>query len=287
MNIRSNVGAVNVSGASCHQQDDRSVPISPTPPVIPYIEPPELPKKLLPLSEHIVTTVLSEPLPRQNRRPALDVSVPFRSGREAVFTVDTESWNGLCTAYHLFQPLRFCSHDTSFFELTNTAEYQILVNCNKFPSPEHAIQHRAFLGTGLEQALIEDSPLYIGPSGKDAVQFGINNLKSASIKWPRDASPYMRVVVRAKFNFYDYPAVSRMLMETYKFARILVFDNKQDSLWGAGNNDTGENRLGLMLMERRAELYSQWQMLTDREKMAVNAAYKNEYPRIVSLYPPT
>jgi predicted NAD-dependent protein-ADP-ribosyltransferase YbiA (DUF1768 family) len=60
----------------------------------------------------------------------------------------------------------------------------------------------------------------------------------------------MRDIIRAKVNQHEY--VKRKLMATGQ--RVLIENSWRDNFWGWGPNKDGQNMLGKLWMEIRAEL---------------------------------
>lgn len=67
--------------------------------------------------------------------------------------------------------------------------------------------------------------------------------------WDAVREAIMAHALRRKFE--SHPELRALLEETG--ARELVEDAPRDYYWGAGRTGTGKNRLGALLMERRAE----------------------------------
>jgi len=52
-----------------------------------------------------------------------------------------------------------------------------------------------------------------------------------------------------KYKFDQHPDLKKNLLKTN--LRIIIYHNTSDPFWGDGENNTGENRLGILLMELR------------------------------------
>ena len=72
--------------------------------------------------------------------------------------------------------------------------------------------------------------------------------------WPEVKLEIMRTAVLAKFQ--QNSPLARLLLDTG--AAVIVEDSASDSFWGIGSDEQGQNSLGCLLMEARAELASPW-----------------------------
>lgn len=68
--------------------------------------------------------------------------------------------------------------------------------------------------------------------------------------WEHVKEDVMREALKAKFA--AHPHLVDLLMQTKD--AVLVEASPFDSYWGRGKNGTGQNRLGVLLMELRCEL---------------------------------
>jgi len=75
--------------------------------------------------------------------------------------------------------------------------------------------------------------------------------------WNQIKVERMRKVLAQKFPPVCYPGLCELLLATGD--ACLVEDSKTDAFWGIGKKGNGKNMLGVLLMERRAQLTSEVQ----------------------------
>jgi len=121
-------------------------------------------------------------------------------------------------------------------------EYSTLYRSIFFKSSEHAYQW-AKCANDAGRRRVRDAK-----TPADAKRIGHHVLMRAN--WDTERVKYMRNIIHAKFSHgSDY---ARMLLDTGD--ALLIEGNKHgDTFWGQCNG-VGENWLGILLMERRAEL---------------------------------
>lgn len=137
--------------------------------------------------------------------------------------------------YHQHEP---------YFEFTNFYMRPIVLKDKEWPSAEHYFQAQKFAGTPLEEEVrLTESP---------RAAFSIPRIHSEDVRpdWFQINVAVMRDAVRAKF--FQHADLGRMLLKTGD-AR-LVEHTANDKFWGDGGDGSGQNKLGKILMEIRAEL---------------------------------
>ena len=87
-------------------------------------------------------------------------------------------------------------------------------------------------------------------SAHDAFKIAQDNKDYRRPDWDDIKEIAMKEILRAKVDQHEY--VRRKLLETGD--RILVEDSWRDSYWGWGEDQKGQNRLGILWMEVRDEL---------------------------------
>ena len=68
--------------------------------------------------------------------------------------------------------------------------------------------------------------------------------------WQATKEGAMLTALRAKF--LEHPQLTRLLLDTG--SRKLIEHTTNDSYWGDGGNGSGQNRLGILLMQVRDEI---------------------------------
>jgi ribA/ribD-fused uncharacterized protein len=134
--------------------------------------------------------------------------------------------------------------DEPYGEFSNFAPYPIKLNGRTWPTSEHYFQAQKFAGTEHEQAVRKaKSPMtaaHLGRSRKLPLRRDLESVKDQ----------VMREALRAKFT--QYPELTSLLLATGDAK--LVEHTEKDRYWGDGGDGSGKNRLGILLMELRAEL---------------------------------
>ncbi|XP_064399746.1 uncharacterized protein LOC135346153 isoform X3 [Halichondria panicea] len=141
----------------------------------------------------------------------------------------------------------FYNRGEPYYEFTNFfpgAAFSL--DDSEWPTTEHYFQAQKFVGTPYVHKIRNA----FGP--RDAFELSRN---PAISRWRRSdwedvKKDVMRKALFAKFT--SHPILKKMLLDTGK--RELVERSPYDSYWGDGGDGTGENHLGIILMELRAKL---------------------------------
>jgi ribA/ribD-fused uncharacterized protein len=129
-------------------------------------------------------------------------------------------------------------------EFSNFAPYPVKLNGRTWPTTEHFFQAQKFAGSEHEEAIRKaGSPM-------TAAHLGRSRKLPLRKDWESAKDNVMREALRAKFT--QHPDLRSLLLGTGDAS--LVEHRQRDRYWGDGGDGTGKNRLGLLLMELRAEL---------------------------------
>ncbi len=191
--------------------------------------------------------------------------------------------------------LRFYHEDENDREFTNTFPCPIQVGDHKYLSVEHCVQCQKYGGPEdeLGELLVGENPT-AGLDPLEAREYMDENHRDESIPehcWLMCCNRVMREALREKFNFHNYPNLAVKLMMTLPQYPILAENSPRDDFWGVGykkehkeckkefqkhkknhnkckkyHRGCGQNRLGLLLMERRSVLREQWCQMNAREQ---------------------
>ncbi|WP_435443677.1 MULTISPECIES: NADAR family protein [unclassified Variovorax] len=151
-------------------------------------------------------------------------------------------------------PERVCFYEQDFYVLSNFSSFTLAWKtgpylCQRFATSEQAYHWEKFNHLGGEgvQRLLDDAT-----SAHEA--FGIAQKHKALRRadWDDVKVDVMRKILRAKADQHEY--VRRKLLATGD--RELVENSWRDDYWGWGPNRDGQNMLGKLWMEVRAELRS-------------------------------
>ena len=141
-------------------------------------------------------------------------------------------------------PIYFYSKTASFFELSNFSPHGFESHGVFWPTVEHYFQAQKFPSHPAYQEKIRRA---LKPG--DAKTLGRSRAVSLREDWEMAKDEIMRRALRAKFT--THRALRLLLLETGE--RELIENAPNDSCWGCGRNGSGKNRLGVLLMELRAE----------------------------------
>jgi ribA/ribD-fused uncharacterized protein len=132
----------------------------------------------------------------------------------------------------------------AYGEFSNFAPYPFTLKGKQWPTTEHYFQAQKFAGTEHEKEIRKlASPMV-------AARMGRSRKLPLRRDWESVKDNIMREALRAKFT--QYPELQKLLLETGD--AVLVEHTQNDGYWGDGGDGTGKNRLGLLLMELRANL---------------------------------
>ena len=142
-------------------------------------------------------------------------------------------------------PILFYSKSNEYYELSNFSPHGFQIDGDYWPTVEHFFQAQKF----------PDHPEYqqqIRRTEKPAKAKSLGRSRTIPIRndWDQIKEDVMRRALRAKFTTHG--KLRRLLLETG--SRELVEQASSDYYWGCGRSGTGQNRLGVLLMELREEL---------------------------------
>jgi ribA/ribD-fused uncharacterized protein len=181
----------------------------------------------------------------QSRQPALDAEV-----RASIDSLDT--------------PERVCFYEQEFYVLSNFSSFQVqmpggMVGAHMtFNTSEEAYHFEKFPGAqcqGVRFALIS------AKSAHDAFKIAQEYKHLRRPDWDEVKLDIMRIILRAKVAQHEY--VRRKLLETG--SRTLIENSWRDDYWGWGSNKDGQNMLGKLWMEIRAEFAGSPPALTQQQ----------------------
>lgn len=128
--------------------------------------------------------------------------------------------------------------------LSNFAAYPITLKGKVWPTTEHYFQAQKFAGTEHEEAIrLAKSPMV-------AARMGRSRQRPLRPDWETAKDDIMREALRAKFG--QHADLREKLLATGD--ATIVEHKARDRYWADGGDGSGLNRLGVLLMEVRAEL---------------------------------
>lgn len=144
---------------------------------------------------------------------------------------------------------RVCFYEQEFYVLSNFSAFNILwqINgCDAVFDTSEALYHWHKFPA---HPAIRDE-IRTSRSAHEAFKIAETNREYRRADWDAIKVNVMRRILRAKADQHEY--VRRKLLETGE--RELVENSWRDSFWGWGANRDGQNMLGKLWMEIRAEL---------------------------------
>ncbi len=126
------------------------------------------------------------------------------------------------------------------------APFQIEWRGKQYPTAEHAFQAAHFFKTNPELA----EQVRLTRSPREADDLANDNKQYDDPNWRAKRIVIMEEIVRAKYD--QHPLVQETLRKSGD--RPIVETNPNDAFWGWGPDRKGENMLGKIWMQLRAEL---------------------------------
>lgn len=149
-------------------------------------------------------------------------------------------------------PERVCFYEQDFYVLSNFSSFNLKWKGLTFPTSEHAYHWMKF-GTSHDgkscRPTVSDYILK-APSAHEAFKIAGRNKGHRRKDWDDVKVDFMRDILRLKVEQHEY--VRRKLLATCD--RELVENSWRDDYWGWGPNRDGQNMLGKLWMEIRAEI---------------------------------
>lgn len=139
--------------------------------------------------------------------------------------------------------VRFYEHD--FYVLSNFSAFRVRWMGEEFDTSEHAYHWMRFPAGSLHRDSVKNAK-----SAHEAFRFAQSFKHMQLENWDAVKVGVMRDILRAKAAQHEY--VRRKLLATGE--RLLVEDSWRDPFWGWGPNRDGQNMLGKLWMDVRAEL---------------------------------
>jgi ribA/ribD-fused uncharacterized protein len=144
-----------------------------------------------------------------------------------------------------------CFYEQDFYVLSNFSSFNLKREGLTFPTSEHAYHWEKFaVDGGSDEQFAIASAIHEAPSAHEAFKIAERNKGWRRKDWDDVKVDIMRDILRAKAQQHEY--VRRKLLATGD--RRLVENSWRDDFWGWGPNRDGQNMLGKVWMEIRAEL---------------------------------
>jgi ribA/ribD-fused uncharacterized protein len=141
----------------------------------------------------------------------------------------------------------FYKADAPYGCFSNFSPHPIHIEGLDWQTVEHYYQAQKFVGTE-NAALIE--VISQAPTPMDAAELGRDRTLKLRPDWEEVKIPVMWKGVLTKFLIHT--DIQRILLSTKE--QLLVEDSPTDYYWGCGQDKTGQNHLGKLLMAVREEI---------------------------------
>ena len=129
-------------------------------------------------------------------------------------------------------------------EFSNFAKIRIWLKEKYWPTTEHYFQAQKFAGTSHEEEV------RLAPTAMIAARLGRERHRPLRADWDVVKEQVMIDALRAKFT--QHKEIRQLLLHTGDAE--LVEHTANDFYWADGGDGSGKNRLGILLMQLRAEL---------------------------------
>jgi ribA/ribD-fused uncharacterized protein len=141
------------------------------------------------------------------------------------------------------EPLYFYTKTMPFWGLSNFSPPGVELNGVYWPTVEHFFQAQKFLDPGVQERIRQAA------TPKQARSLGQSRTFALRPDWDEFREEVMLKGLRLKFR---NPSARELLLSTGQ--RMLVESSPFDYFWAAGQDGSGQNRLGHLLVQVRHEL---------------------------------
>ena len=143
-------------------------------------------------------------------------------------------------------PILFYNRDEPYYEFTNFYAAPIVLDGKTWPTTEHYFQAQKFIGTSYPEVIRNfDRP-------RQAFDLSRNPTVSRWRRndWEEIKKDIMKKALLAKFT--QHKDLRQLLLSTRD--NMLIEHTPYDKFWGDGGDGSGQNQLGMLLMEIRYDL---------------------------------
>jgi ribA/ribD-fused uncharacterized protein len=168
-------------------------------------------------------------------------------------------WVMIIECHGLDTPERVCFYEQDFYVLSNFSAFSLMWYGQRFDTLEHAYHWMKFAPENSPDADTYKRRQRLlwqiaeASSAHEAFKLAEINKPLRRPDWDDIKVDVMRALLRAKVDQHEY--VLRKLLATGD--RELVENSWRDGFWGWGPNREGQNMLGKLWMELRADLRAQ------------------------------
>ena len=131
---------------------------------------------------------------------------------------------------------------------SNFSPHAIVMGDKVWPTSEHYYQAQKFIGTAHDPRLCEQ--IRAAHTPEEAAALGRDRTHTIRTDWDQVKCQIMYEAVLQKFS--KHLDIQHILLATGSVE--IIEDSPRDYYWGCGEDNTGENHLGKILMQVRAEI---------------------------------
>lgn len=163
------------------------------------------------------------------------------------------------TNHGLDTPERVCFYEQEFYPLSNFSAFNLIWNGWRFDTSEHAYHWEKFpervgyTDERMSRCRKIRADIRNAASAHEVFKLAELHREYRRPDWDSIKVDVMRMILREKARQHEY--VRRKLLETGD--RELVENSWRDDFWGWGPNRDGQNMLGKLWTQIRAELRAQ------------------------------
>lgn len=140
--------------------------------------------------------------------------------------------------------IKFFNRDAVYGEFSNLAEFPIEIAGEEWPTVEHYYQAEKFVDKEYREKIRMTACV------REAIKLGRSREVRMRSDWKELKLDIMKKAIHAKYT--QHQNLKELLLSTGE--AVLIEHTEKDSFWGDGGDGSGQNRLGILLMELRSQL---------------------------------
>lgn len=209
--------------------------------------------------------------PQQSaQQPAQKASLAMTPNPWKQYAPQATSWQNIPGAIYFYESTK------PYYEFTNFYEQSFTLDNKLWPTTEQYYQAAKFTDPNLQEKIRTFKSDAAGSAPRKAFDFGNKNKQFLRADWFDINLDAMRKAIHAKFT--QHPALAALLLKT---GNAILVENagKNDAFFGAGQDYLGQNWLGRILMEVRAQLQTaavQSQIVSPVQPKKTNVVAQND-----------
>ncbi len=141
-------------------------------------------------------------------------------------------------------PIKFFIPTHRYGTFSNFSGHAFTLDGARWASVEHFYQAQKFADEAFREQV------RLAPTPRDAKDLGRSDAHPLRPDWDKIKEDVMRRALQAKFE--THVDARELLLSTG--CEVILENSPDDFYWGIGRDGTGRNRMGVLLMELRAQL---------------------------------